>query len=554
MKNSFSVKLNSFPLITSMFSIILFIVCFACSSGKIEYPRGIDLKNESFAPKLVKSNKYRNIALQRPAFHSSSYNNNLTAQLVNDGITDSIPPLWMKVTSSHKGIVSKQEREYLFDRNKATGFRFNQPKGWIKLESNHFAAFNVVDSFAIIGKIRYRESGTENWEFTLSNSTMGIHYEPVKTIKGNKLTGKQVENHSEKVNEFETGASLGKPMRNRFYKLDFSCGAALDWEISEVCFFYKGKQNEIGGPQIFTSAWKSGGNKNEWIIIDLGEKSRFNHVKVYWLDPAKEALLETSDDGLTWKTFETISGNTSTISEFNSRKNIKGRFIRINMLEPVNEIGYSINEIEVYGKGGPLPRQADGPVQVSDDNILLSGGNWKLQRSSLVQGNALRISKIGYDDSGWIIATIPATVIKSYYNAGIIPDPDNSETQQMISESFFFSDFWYRNEFVVPESFSGKNISLHFEGIYPKADIFVNGENFGTIKSPLQKDSFDISRAVVPGELNAIAVKIYKTNMFKENIVDDYFNNPEYEKASPISLSAVKPGIIRSIFLISGGE
>ena len=41
---------------------------------------------ESFAPMLTADNSYRNIALRRMAYASSSHDYNLTAQLVTDGI------------------------------------------------------------------------------------------------------------------------------------------------------------------------------------------------------------------------------------------------------------------------------------------------------------------------------------------------------------------------------------------------------------------------------------------------------------------------------------
>jgi hypothetical protein len=50
--------------------------------------------SEDFSPEFVRdtSGTYRNLALLRPAFHSSSYDYNLTAQLVTDGISDTRVP------------------------------------------------------------------------------------------------------------------------------------------------------------------------------------------------------------------------------------------------------------------------------------------------------------------------------------------------------------------------------------------------------------------------------------------------------------------------------
>ena len=54
---------------------------------------------------------YRNLALHRPAYQSSSYDYNLTAQLITDGIKDTKLPRWVAVSSSEQGVLPKNERE-----------------------------------------------------------------------------------------------------------------------------------------------------------------------------------------------------------------------------------------------------------------------------------------------------------------------------------------------------------------------------------------------------------------------------------------------------------
>ena len=60
---------------------------------------------------------------------------------------------------------------------------------------------------------------------------------------------------------------------------------------------------------------------------------------------------------------------------------------------------------------------------------------------------ARRSRRPGFADAGWMVATVPGTVLVSYLNAGAIPDPNFGDNQLMISDSFFQADFWYRNEF-----------------------------------------------------------------------------------------------------------
>ena len=64
---------------------------------------------ENFNPELViDSTTYRNLALLRPAYHSSSYDYNLTAQLVTDGLKDTTLPTWISTSASgHRDILKR---------------------------------------------------------------------------------------------------------------------------------------------------------------------------------------------------------------------------------------------------------------------------------------------------------------------------------------------------------------------------------------------------------------------------------------------------------------
>jgi hypothetical protein len=90
------------------------------ASGPIDPTRGIGIypgaPSEYFGPELIPGNiSYRNLALQRPAYHSSSYDYNLTAQLVTDGIRDTRLPEWIAVSETFSGALPKEEREVLTD-------------------------------------------------------------------------------------------------------------------------------------------------------------------------------------------------------------------------------------------------------------------------------------------------------------------------------------------------------------------------------------------------------------------------------------------------------
>ena len=162
------------------------------------------------------------------------------------------------------------------------------------------------------------------------------------------------------------------------------------------------------------------------------------------------------------------------------------------------------------GKGG-LTAQPVAHPQVSGNSLTLSGGNWKLQRASEVKQSGNEIASSAFLPDGWITATVPGTVLTSYRNVGAVPDPNYSDNQLNISEAFFNSSFWYRNEFEVPESFIKKRVFLNFDGINWKAHVYLNGKKLGDIEGAFIRGKMDVTDCIVPGK-NVLAVEIIKNS------------------------------------------
>ena len=162
------------------------------------------------------------------------------------------------------------------------------------------------------------------------------------------------------------------------------------------------------------------------------------------------------------------------------------------------------------GKGG-LVAQPVAPPPASKGKIILSGGNWELQRASEVTASGEEISTLGYKPENWIVATVPGTVLSSYKNIGAIADPNYADNQLQVSESFFWSNFWYRDEFEVPEGFKQDRLFLNFDGINWKANVFLNGKKLGRIEGAFMRGKFDVTDLVVPGK-NVVAVEIIRNN------------------------------------------
>lgn len=139
-----------------------------------------------------------------------------------------------------------------------------------------------------------------------------------------------------------------------------------------------------------------------------------------------------------------------------------------------------------------------------------TAAEWTLQSASLVTAPPQEISSPGFDDSQWLPATVPGTVLISYLNAGKIPDPFYADQRFKIDDAFFTdNDFWYRHTFTT-HGLANRRLWLHFDGINWKANVYVNGHYVGDINGAFIRAKFDITKLVRTGAPNCLAVLIHK--------------------------------------------
>jgi hypothetical protein len=241
-----------------------------------------------------------------------------------------------------------------------------------------------------------------------------------------------------------------------------------------------------------------------------GRRSGVDSLRLHWLDPAAEGLAQVSDDGIGWRTVGRLSGGAG-VEEIPLALATEARHVRILMTRPTSQAGYALSELEVFGEGGltaePHPRSAPG----AEGGLHLAGGSWRLQRDSLAAGDGGAISRVGFADDDWIVATVPGTVLTSYYNVGALPDPNFGANELAISDSFFHTDFWYRTEFEGPRLAAGRRAFIEFDGVNWKAEAYLNGAKLGRVEGAFKRGRFDVTDSLRPGAANALAVRIEKT-------------------------------------------
>lgn len=470
-------------------------------------------------------NAPRNVALNRMAFASSSYDYNLTAQLATDGIVETQMPPYIGLATG-RGDVPRNEREWLFDMKTNTRMEFSGAGETITLSfNNYLPEFDNILLVAELNPGREQDTyygapgqeagqilsdvvrsgadkGRTSWAVCLLGSSDGEQWSELDRAVGR---GSRI---------CET-LDAGDGTFSRF-RLELASDRNCDWQIKDWDFCRDGFEivpdngltevyrrenlSRVLPSEFFSSSWMSLGAGEEWIYVDLGAKCRIREVITHWLNGVPEGEIQVSDDAVEWKGISDMSAD--------AKVRCSGRYVR---LLCTGGGPYVLSELEVIGRGGLVAKPKPQP-EAAGGRLDLQAGNWKLLRAGDAGMDGCRVASEGFDDSEWLVATVPGTVLATYQDIGAIPDPNWSDNQLQISESFFASDFWYRDEFTLPAGFEGRRLLLNFDGINWKAEVFVNGTAVGRIEGAFMRGRFDVTELLHEGT-NAIAVRIIRNDI-----------------------------------------
>lgn len=486
------------------------------------YTRGVGIYpgcvQEAYVPMLVQDDTYRNIALHRQAFHSSSYDYNLTAQLLTDGIITRQNPAYL-VASTNSGILPLREREWAIDggeytRNILMGSR-------AKLEY-HWQGMSIkANQVKLFASVAYQPQEAKNgFSIKVMGKNCKGQWVVLDEKRGKALPGEASRYKAHSDPNKNTGSDLlptrkvnisfnlntkGKTFSD--FRLALDMDGAAYWTVTELKLYQDGRpMTDLLPSSAFNSCWMSAGGGNQWVYVDLGVKTSFDKIRLHWVQKALQGQLEVSDDAQRWRPLCKLSSKNVALDEYDCKAT--ARYVRVNMQGARAGQRYALSEVEVMGSGG-LVAHPKAESRLDGNQLSLNGGHWRLQRASQVRATGEQIAQAAFDDSKWITATVPATVLSSYMNIGAIPNPNYADHLFMISESFFNSNFWYRRSFHVPQAMLGKHVFLNFDGINWKADIYLNGKKVDRMEGAFVRGRIDISKLLVPGE-NVLAVEIVK--------------------------------------------
>lgn len=493
--------------------IVAFILAISTLPGGAQnFTRGVGVypgdPKEYTGPSLViDANTYRNLALHRPAYQSSAYDYNLTAQLITDGIKNTAMPQWIETSTSNEGSLPKNEREVFLDGNVTSSVNVLGDAPWVEFDLKGGSEAPEIDRIDLYLRKIYGHPVSGTWTYTVLGSDDRATWKEVGRASGSDWPDMRLPGPS-----FMEGIAFTAPAKFHSYRVQLSAQNVHTWGVAELALFDRGQAVRVAGPDIFASAWMSAGSGEEWVYVDLGAECSFDRIELLWIERAMEGSLQVSDDASAWKTLQALMPSSSLKDEIHLTQPTRGRYVRVLMTKPEKpEERYILSEVEVFGRGGPVAVPHAAPSAASDGTIPLAGGNWRVERASLVTAKAEELSTPGFSDRNWMVATVPGTVLTSYLNDGAIPNPDFGDNQYAISDSFFCADFWYRDEFDLPSAqHPGEHIWLNFDGINWKADIYLNGRKVGRIDGGFMRGRFDVTAIVHRGSSNALAVRIIR--------------------------------------------
>ena len=150
-----------------------------------------------------------------------------------------------------------------------------------------------------------------------------------------------------------------------------------------------------------------------------------------------------------------------------------------------------------------------GPAIVAHGpNVWTLDGGWRLIAAPDVKASAAQISADNFNAASWYAANVPGTVLTTLVNRGVYPNPYYGLNNLDIPETLNKQDYWYRTQFQAPKSTRGKHLTLTFEGINYKADVWLNGHDLGSVTGAFIRGVFNVTGILKPGAENVLAVRI----------------------------------------------
>ncbi len=172
----------------------------------------------------------------------------------------------------------------------------------------------------------------------------------------------------------------------------------------------------------------------------------------------------------------------------------------------------------------------------TEQSKLSLSGEWLIKSSVVAKESGEIISTDKYLPEAWYPAQVPTTVLNALIKDKVYPDPwiglNNYKIPDVSDEfnkkydlaKYSYIDgntnpwkdpYWFRKEFKIPESYTGKQLWLNFDGINYRADVWLNGHMIAGQKEMVGmflRFRYDITQYALVNQTNYLAVKVYQVD------------------------------------------
>jgi exo-1,4-beta-D-glucosaminidase len=162
------------------------------------------------------------------------------------------------------------------------------------------------------------------------------------------------------------------------------------------------------------------------------------------------------------------------------------------------------------------------PCHAETGNRVDLRENWYVQSSCKVNAPAEVLSTTQFSPDHWYKATIPSTVLAAqvadgefkdiYYADNLRKLPGMGDSGGQPGKNPYVCSWWYRTEFQLPPEFRGRRVWLRFNGINPKANLWLNGKKLADamdVAGAYRIFEFEATPLLDPERKNVLAVEVF---------------------------------------------
>ena len=144
---------------------------------------------------------------------------------------------------------------------------------------------------------------------------------------------------------------------------------------------------------------------------------------------------------------------------------------------------------------------------------------WQIQSSAKVTATGDVLSTPAANVDGWLVATVPSTVMGVLTTDGVEPEALTAADYARIDKKRFDVSWWYRTTFSSHPSPLTPHLLLSFDGICYRANIWLNGHLVAgkdEVAGTYRQFTFDVTPYV--REQNVLAVEVFRAQPGEPNI------------------------------------